>query len=249
MLTCEKVSVSFGGEAILQDISFSLEPHSFTAVVGKNGSGKSTLAGCIRRQVPYSGAITLDGQDIREFSHRALARRVASLPQLLPCPDVTVEELVGFGRNPYLGLNRRFSEADETAVADALAQTEMANYSHRLLPSLSGGERQRAFLAMVLAQQTEILVLDEPTTYLDIGAEAAFLRLLRSLPQRGKTLLVILHNLSLAVKYADALIVLDGGKCRFAGSKEDCLSQEILETVFDARRIETPDGEILFTAK
>lgn len=249
MLKCEHISVTLGNNTILRDISFHLKPGSFTALVGKNGSGKSTLASCLRSQLPYSGAITLDGQNIRSIPRRALAQRIASLPQAVPCPEVTVEELAGFGRNPYLGLNRRFSDADKAAVANALRRTQMDAFSQRYLSSLSGGERQRAFLAMVLAQETDILVLDEPTTYLDIGAEAAFIRLLSQLPREGKTLLVILHNLSLAVKYANDLIVLDGGRCRFSGTKEDCLTQGVLEDVFDARRVVTPDGDILFTAK
>lgn len=245
MLEAAGLGVTLGNRQILSDVSFSLRRGTFTALLGRNGSGKSTLAACLRQELRYTGQLTLAGQPIASFSPRALSRRIASLPQSLPCPPVTVAELAAFGRNPYLGIHRASSPADRDAVEQALARTGMLPLRDRMLPTLSGGERQRAFLAMTLAQDTELLVLDEPTTHLDLDAEAAFLHLLRELRQEGKTLLVILHNLSLAVKYADALVILDEGRCVCAAPTAECLTTGILESVFHVRRV-IADGAPIF---
>lgn len=245
MFDCENLSVRLGEKQLLQNVSFHLKRGSFTAILGRNGSGKSTLAACLRQELPYTGRLILGKSDLASQKPKDLARQIASLPQILPCPCVSVRELVGFGRSPYLGLNRRFSPQDQQAVAAAMARTGITGFSQRMLSTLSGGERQRAFLAMVLAQQTDMLVLDEPTAYMDMDAEAAFVRLLAELAKEGKTLFVILHNLSLAVKYADALIVLDAGNCVYAGEKTQCLKTQLLESVFHVTRLDA-GGEILF---
>lgn len=245
MFDCENLSVSLGEKRLLQNVSFHLKKGSFTAILGRNGSGKSTLAACVRQELPYTGHLRLGQTDLASQKPKDLAQQIASLPQILPCPCISVRELVGFGRSPYLGLNRQFSPQDRQAVDAALTRTGMTDFSQRMLSTLSGGERQRAFLAMILAQQTEMLVLDEPTAYMDMDAEAAFVRLLAELAQEGKTLLVILHNLSLAIQYADALIVLDAGSCVYAGEKSQCLKTRILESVFHVTRLDT-GREILF---
>ncbi len=245
MLEAAGLGVTLGSRQILSDVSFSLRRGTFTALLGRNGSGKSTLAACLRQELRYTGQLTLAGRPVASFSPRELSQRIASLPQSLPCPPVTVEELADFGRSPYLGLHRARASADRDAMEHALTRTGMLPLRSRMLPTLSGGERQRAFLAMTLAQDTELLVLDEPTTHLDLDAEAAFLRLLRELRQEGKTLLVILHNLSLAVKYADALVILDEGRCVCAAPTAECLAGGILESVFHVRRV-TAGGEPFF---
>ena len=251
MLKCNGLGVTLGGQILLENVSFELPPRTFTALIGKNGSGKSTLAACIRQQVPYTGDLSLEDVSLREFAPRQRACRIASLPQTLPAPDLTVRELAGLGRSPYLGLNRRFSAQDRTAVDNALRRTEMVSFASRRLPTLSGGERQRAYLAMILAQDADVLVLDEPTAYMDIHAEAECLRMMRALTSEGKTLMVILHNLSLAATYADRLLVLDRHTCVFAGQREECLSRGVIESVFNVRRVSAPDdrdGNILFLA-
>lgn len=246
MLNCKHIGVTLGGKEILKDISFSLRPNTLTAVLGKNGSGKSTLAACICAQERHTGQVTLDGNALTALSPADRAKRIAFLPQDLPVPNISVRELVAFGRSPYIGLNSRMGEADRAAMKHALSCTGLHAFADRMLPTLSGGERQRAYLAMILAQDADILLLDEPTTFMDIHAETEFLQLLKALSAH-KTLLVILHNLTLAAKFADNILILDNGEASFFGTKEECLQASAMEAAFRVRRIDA-DGEVLFLA-
>lgn len=182
---------------------------------------------------------------------RERAQRMAILPQTLPAPAVSVAELAAFGRNPYLDFGRRMTPTDRRLVEEALERVGIAALRDKLLTELSGGERQKAYLAMILAQDTDVLLLDEPTTYMDIEYEAAFFRLLKALQaEKGVTLLVILHDLSQAMRYADRIVVLDGGRVRFAGDTRACAASGVLEAVFRVRQRPLADGDgewIFFT--
>lgn len=245
MLVLDDLSLRLEATSILEHISCSLRPGKLTALVGRNGSGKSSLLGCVNQQFPYTGSITVNGLDLHALPHRQRAQQLAFLPQVLPSPHITVEEMVAFGRNPYLDFTGRLQKADREAVRHALEDARIAHLADRFVDTLSGGEKQRTALAMILAQDTPIALLDEPTAHLDQGYEADFLRLLTDLKQtRNKTFLVVLHDLTAAVQYADDLLVLDQGKLVFSGSKETCLSQQVLETVFRLHRYTiTEDGK------
>lgn len=247
MLKCENISLSVGKVKLIEGISFSLERGSFTALVGKNGSGKSTLCECICALRKYAGNISICGEEIFNIPPSKRAKKIAFLPQILPSPSISVKELCELGRSPYLGLNRNLSKSDNAAVSNAIKLSGLCGFEERLLPSLSGGERQRAFLAMMLAQDADILVLDEPTAFLDTNAEAEYISLLHDLTKSGKTLLVTLHNLSLAAKYADKLLVLNEGKQIFFGAKSVAIEKEIIENTFSVRKITNSD-EIFFFA-
>jgi len=237
MLSIDHVSVTLEGKRILQDVTFSLRPNTLTALVGRNGSGKSTLLGCVNRQIPYTGRITESGRDLAKLPPGERARSIAILPQTLPVPAVTVEEMVAFGRTPYLDFTGRLGENDRTVVRKAMGDAQVYDLRSRAVDTLSGGERQRVALGMILAQDTPIALLDEPTAHMDLGYEAAFLKQLRLLLEKNnKTFLVILHDLNMAVRYADDILVLDGGKLRFAGTVEQCLAQRILEETFHLKR-------------
>jgi len=237
MLELQNVSVSMGQKQILRDISFFLKPNRLTALVGRNGSGKSTLLSCVNQQTRYQGHIFLDGADLAKRTSRDRAKAIAILPQTLPAPTIPVEEMVAFGRNPYLDFTGRLTQKDKAAVSRALVDADAAELAGRYVDSLSGGEKQRVALAMILAQNTPIALLDEPTAHMDLSYEAAFLDTLRKLKtEKQKTFLVILHDLSLAAAYADDILVLDRGKLVFAGNREACLEQNILETTFALRR-------------
>ena len=180
---------------------------------------------------------------------RERAQRMAILPQTLPAPAVSVAELAVFGRNPYLDFGRRMTPTDRRLVEEALERVGIAALRDKLLTELSGGERQKAYLAMILAQDTDVLLLDEPTTYMDMEYEAAFFRLLKALQaEKGVTLLVILHDLSQAMRYADRIVVLDAGRVRFAGDTRACAAGGVLEAVFRVRQrpIADGDGEWIF---
>ena len=237
MLNFHGVGVSFGTRRVLDQVSFALAPHKLTALVGRNGSGKSTLISCMNREISYTGTITISGKDIAQMKRRACARQIAILPQVLPAPAVTVEELVTFGRNPYLDFGKRQTDTDRQIVRDAMEEIGIMHLRHRLLPNLSGGEKQKAYLAMILAQQTDVAVLDEPTTYMDMEYETAFFQLLQALKEeKGMTLLVVMHNLSQAVRYADEIVVLDEGHIRFSGDTQACVNEGVLEAVFHVQK-------------
>lgn len=237
MLELKNVSLRFGNRKILDNVSFSLRPHRLTVLVGRNGAGKSTLISCVNQQVPYTGTICEGEKNLALIAPRERARAIAILPQTLPAPHITAREMAAFGRNPYLDFTGRLTEKDSQAVEEALRDADALKLADRYADTLSGGEKQRVALAMLLAQNTPIALLDEPTAHMDLQYEAAFLNLLRELKQkRKKTFLVILHDLNLAAEYADDLIVLDGGKVIFAGSREECLEKEVLEKTFSLRR-------------
>ena len=251
MIEFQNVSVAFGDKTVLKDISFTAPKHQLTVILGRNGAGKTTLANCLLRQQKYSGNILLNGCNVQAQTVGSLAKQISLLPQLHPCPNITVRELIAFGRSPYLGIRRHLSEQDITAIEDAMVQTNCTSIQDRYLPTLSGGERQRAFLAMILAQQTDIIVLDEPTTYMDAVAESAFLDLLKSFTTHNKTVILIMHNLAHAVKFADHLVILDASVCRFSGTLEACLENHLIEKTFGVHRLDADyhgEKEIFFCA-
>lgn len=246
MLECQGVTVNAKHKSIIENISFTLERDKITALIGKNGSGKTTLLKAIMGQNGYSGKIMLENTDLINLTPKERAKKIAFLPQTLPTPNFTVNELVALGRSPYLSFNQKLSNDDLTAINTATQKTNLSHLTDRALPTLSGGERQRAFLAMILAQQTSLLILDEPVTFMDISAQAEFLNLLPQIKTQGKTVLMVVHNLDYAVKYADNIIALEDGKCVFCGTKDDCLKQNIIENIFKLKAIKA-DGRIFFT--
>jgi len=252
MLILRNICVQLGGTQILDGVTFSLRPHRLTALVGRNGSGKSTLVSCINQQISYTGEILEGEKNLALLAPKERARTVSILPQMLPAPHITARQMASFGRNPYLDFTGRLTAQDVQTVTAALEEADAADLAERYVDTLSGGERQRVALAMILAQNTPIAILDEPTAHMDQQYEAAFLQRLTELKSRKKkTFLVVLHDLTQAVAYADDLLVLDRGKLVFAGTKEDCLHKEILEQTFGLRRYafeENGQHRIFFSA-
>lgn len=240
MIEFRDVSLHLGRKMILQNISFALPKRGITVLVGRNGSGKSSLLSCVNGQRSYSGAILWDGTDLCTIPPVERAKRIALLPQTMPAPHITAFELAAFGRTPYLGISGKLTRADEEKVRAALATVNAAALSHRFVDTLSGGEGQRAALAMILAQDTPCILLDEPTAHLDPVYAAEFLEQLLPLRQE-KSILLVLHDLSLAATIADHVAVLDAGILRFFGTREECLSNEVFESVFGVRRFCSED--------
>ena len=212
-LRTENLTVSYGAQTVLDGLSLALPAGKITALLGPNGCGKSTLLNCFSRLLtPDSGEILLDEKPIAGFSARQLARRLALLPQHHLSPEgITVRELVSYGRSPWLSLWGRLSAEDNERVNVAMSQTRTRNLADRRLTQLSGGQRQRAFLAMVLAQDTPLILLDEPTTYLDINHQV---------------------ELNQASRYCDHLVVLASGRVMAQGAPEAVMKPELLKTVF-----------------
>ncbi|WP_434678202.1 Fe(3+) dicitrate ABC transporter ATP-binding protein FecE [Pseudomonas sp. R1-18] len=237
ILQARQLDIGYGATRIVQDLSFSPPPGKVTALIGPNGCGKSTLLKAFARILtPQSGSLTLDGQAYARISARELACKIAFLPQVLPIPEgVSVRQLVAYGRSPHNSLWGRLSGADRTRVDQALQRMELDTLAERPLSDLSGGQRQRAWLAMILAQDAAIVLLDEPTTYLDISHQVELLDLMRQLSAEGKTVVTVLHDINQACRYADHLAVMQAGRLVTSGAPEDVLNAELVCQVFDVQ--------------
>ncbi|MCR5176780.1 MAG: ABC transporter ATP-binding protein [Anaerovibrio sp.] len=234
----QDVSVIINNEIILDKISGSIPRGKVTSIIGPNGAGKSTLlraVGGISNN--YSGHIFIDGQDIKRVKRRDFARKLAILPQGMQVPaDITVKRLVDYGRFPYRSWFTGNKGEDEAAVNWAMEETKVAHLAERQLVSLSGGERQRAWIAMALAQKPEILLLDEPTTYLDISHQLEVMEIVSRLNKTlGLTVAMVLHDLNQAVKYSDNLMVIKDKGIYASGNPADIMDEQLLREVFGVR--------------
>lgn len=234
LLAAEACSVGYGGHPVIVDLSLQVHRGDFMVIVGPNGCGKSTLLKAFARvKRPEAGRITLDGESMRRMRGRAIARRVSLLPQSAAAPEgITVGELVARGRHPHHTVLRQWSRQDEAAVAEALARTHLTDLATTPLATLSGGQRQRAWVAMVLAQDTEVILLDEPTTFLDIAHQYELLELLGDLNTEGRTIVAVLHDLNQAARFASRLVVMRDGELRGDGSPADVLTGELVQQAF-----------------
>lgn len=235
-LAVRGVAAGYAKHVVVEDVSFELEPGTVTTMIGPNGSGKSTLLRAIAGlSKPLSGSVTLDGDDVSTMRPQRLATRLASLPQSPIAPEgLTVIDLVSRGRQPHQPWYRVWSEADDAAVFSAMERMGVTDLADRNLGELSGGQRQRAWIAMCLAQDTEVLLLDEPTTHLDLAHAVTILDTVRKLANEdGRTVLMVLHDISFAARYSDRLITLADGRLRADGTPHDVVSEELLRDWFD----------------
>lgn len=234
-LVAEYLHVGYGHRNVLHGINFEIPMGKVTGIVGANACGKSTFLRALSRVLPpQEGQVLLDGADIHRMAPRSLARTLGLLPQTPIAPDgITVLDLVGRGRHPHQGLFSRWSAEDEQAVIAALEATGTADLAERDIDELSGGQRQRVWIAMALAQETDILLLDEPTTFLDINHQIEILDLLRDLNRdRGTTVIMVLHDLNLAARYCDWLAAMAEGKLYRSGPVEDIVTEDLVSQVF-----------------
>jgi iron complex transport system ATP-binding protein len=237
-LVAEDLTLGYEGRVVVRELGLAVPPGQVTAIVGPNACGKSTLLrGLARLLAPESGRVLLDGQDVRELGTRRVAQVLGLLPQSPVAPEgITVADLVGRGRYPHQGWMRRWTSADDLAVAEAMEATAVADLAARPIAELSGGQRQRVWIAMALAQQTPLLLLDEPTTYLDIQHQIDVLDLCAELHEtQGRTLVAVLHDLNHAARYATHLIALRGGEVIAEGAPNDIVTAELVEEVFGLR--------------
>ncbi|SDY31945.1 heme ABC transporter ATP-binding protein [Halopenitus persicus] len=240
-LEATDVTVTIGDATVLEGVDLAVEAGSFLGVVGPNGAGKTTLLRALRGSLtPDRGHVRVAGEDLTTLSARATARRVASVPQdTVLSFDFTVEQVVEMGRTPHRSRFATPDAADREAVDDAMATTDTARFADRSVGTLSGGERQRVLLARALAQETPVLVLDEPTGSLDVNHAVETLELVRGLVEAGKTVVAAIHDLNLAARYCDELLLLADGRVRSVGTPETVLSQAALRDAFDARTFVT----------
>lgn len=229
------LTLRYDERTIAQNLSIAIPDGSFTVIVGPNACGKSTLLKALSRLIrPSAGDVMLDGKAIGQRQAKDVARRLGLLPQSATAPDgITVADLVARGRYPHQSFLQQWSKADEVAVIAAMDATEVTDLSARLLSELSGGQRQRVWIAMVLAQETPLLLLDEPTTFLDIAHQIEMLELLADLNAEGRTIVAVLHDLNHACRYASHLIAMKHGAIIAEGKPNDIVTENLVKTVFD----------------
>ncbi|UEL32930.1 ABC transporter ATP-binding protein [Rhodococcus sp. C1] len=244
-LRAEKIELRYADRTIVDELSLEIPDGGFTVVVGPNGCGKSTLLRALGRMLaPRSGRVVLDGNDIRSYRTKEVARRIALLPQSPLSPGaISVADLVSRGRYPYQSMLRQWSPEDEHVVSEALNEVGMRYAADQLVDELSGGQRQRVWIAMTLAQCTPVLLLDEPTTFLDIAHQIEVLDLCSQLHQSGRTLVAVLHDLNLAARYATHVVAMRSGKIVMQGSASDVFTPELLREVFDLEALVLEDPE------
>lgn len=235
MMNTKNIAVGFDGKSVLENLSLEIEKGQIISILGPNGSGKSTLLKILSRNLkPDKGSVYLDGHNLIELSAKVVARKMAVLPQSPEAPkDLTVRDLVEYGRYPHQKWWQGRSGEDDECVNWALQQTGLEEMSGRIVSTLSGGERQRVWIAMALAQKPEVLLLDEPTTYLDICHQLEIMELLAEFNRVHQiTVAMVLHDINHAARYSDSIVVLHQGKVFAVGRPEDVITPHTLRTVF-----------------
>lgn len=246
MLELKEISINYSDHNIIKNVSLQVEEGEIVSIIGPNGTGKSTILKAISKRTPIaSGSIMFNQQPLADLSVKDISKLMCMVSQSnISSHDMTVGELVGYGRLPFKKWYERMSKEDEDIVEWALEQTHMQHYRGRLLQRLSGGEAQRAWIAMALAQQPKILLLDEPTTYLDIAHQLEVLELVRRMNEElGITIVMVLHDLNHAVQYSDKLCVINGGVVHAYGSPAQVVTRQLIEEVYGVEAdIECVDG-------
>jgi len=242
-LAAKGVTVGYGGRNVIDGLDVAIPPGVITTIIGPNGCGKSTLLRTLTRLLkPASGSVVLDGEDIARLKTRDVAKKLGLLPQAPVAPEgLTVADLVARGRHPHQSWLRQWSSDDAGVVERALALTGVADLADRPVDSLSGGQRQRVWISMTLAQGTDLLLLDEPTTYLDLAHAIDVLDLVDDLHESGRTVVMVLHDLNLATRYSDNLIVMRAGSILAQGHPRDVITAELLDEAFGLRAMVVDD--------
>ena len=243
-LSAEALTLAYGDRVIVDDLELHVPPGRITAIVGANGCGKSTLLRALARLIsPKAGQVVLDGKALHARPSKEVARTLGLLPQSPIAPEgIAVADLVGRGRHPHQKLLARWSPRDYEVVAQSLSATGTDDLADRSVDELSGGQRQRVWIAMALAQETDILLLDEPTTFLDVAHQVEVLDLLTDLNRdRGTTIVMVLHDMNLAARYADHLFALRAGRVVASGAPGEVMTSDLIREVFDLDALVVPD--------
>lgn len=244
MIKIQDLSFSYNKEKTISHINLEFSPKELCCILGANGCGKTTFLKLLNRLIePIGGNITIDNKSISEFKRKDLAKRIAYLPQIMNAPSISVSELVSHGRFPHMGFSRSLSSQDKAIIEKALISTKMQDLRHKNIRMLSGGERRRAYIAMLLAQDAKYLLLDEPTTYLDIFHSFEIMELLKELKDIGKSSIVVTHDIPSALKYSDKIVVFNNGKIAFSGTPDDLLETNCLQKTFNIECIKVNAGE------
>ena len=235
MLNIQNLSAGYSANPVLKNVSLAIPRSAVTVIVGPNGSGKSTLLKALAGILPAEGSVRLDGQELLSLPGRELAKIAAYLPQNRSVPEITVRNLVLHGRFPYLSYPRRYRQEDLAAAEAAMKKMGIPELADRNLSTLSGGQRQKVYIAMALAQDTPVVLLDEPNTFLDISHQLQLMAQAKNLAEEGKAVVLVLHDLSMAMDCADSLAVLSRGTCLIQGSPQEVFLSGCLDSAFGVR--------------
>ena len=251
MLRLKNVSAGYSGKTVVKNANLTVSPQKLLILLGENGCGKSTLLKTACGILPkMSGEILLNGKPLESYSAKKAAQRIAFLPQSRPVPDMTARSMVLHGRFPHLGYPRRYKAEDYDIVDEALRAVDAADIADKLLTKMSGGERQKVYLAMALAQQTDVILMDEPTTYLDLRHQLETMQLLRKFADSGKAIALILHDIPLALQTADEIAVISDGEIKMTASPDEVFQSGILQSAMGItlRQAATVEGVRYFCA-
>jgi ABC-type cobalamin/Fe3+-siderophores transport system ATPase subunit len=244
MIELINVSSGYNKIEIIKNINIAIEEGSINAIIGKNGCGKTTLLRTASNLLkPLRGEIKIGGKDITGFTNKELAKKISFLPQLRSVPDITVYNLVMHGRYPYLGFSRTPQRQDKKIVEKAIKNMNLEKYINKNVKELSGGERQKVYLAMVLAQNTDIIFLDEPTTYLDINHQLEILEIIKKLKQMGKTIVMVLHDLGNALSYSDKICLMEKGEIAIYDTSQTVFKSREIDRVFNILSAQVAAGD------
>ncbi|TCS38979.1 Fe(3+) dicitrate ABC transporter ATP-binding protein FecE [Reinekea marinisedimentorum] len=243
MLSTENLSIGYHGQVIVKDVSFTVPHGKITALLGPNGCGKSTLLKALSRTIkPVSGHVYWQQKDVQNIAHKEYARLLAMLPQVQPIPEgLTTFDLIAYGRSPHNGFWGRLSQKDRAVIDQVMAASGVTELADKRVSELSGGQRQRVWLAMTLAQETPYILLDEPTTYMDLNHQVELLGNLRRLNHEGKTIVTVLHDINQAARYCDYLLVMHNGELVAQGTPAEVINQKLLKEVFAVNAQIFPD--------
>lgn len=253
MVEIRNLTAGYGGQPVLRELNLSFLPGELTVIIGPNGCGKSTLLRSLIGLTPeVKGELTFKGKDLRQLSSQQLAQSIAYLPQNRHIPDMTAGQLVLHGRFPYLHYPRRYRKEDRDMAKKVMDQLGIARLADVPLPQLSGGTRQKCYIAMALCQNSPVIVMDEPLSFLDISHQLDLMALVKDLARRGNTMVLVLHDLALALQWADRLILMENGTIQQTGTPEELVAGGQLEAVFGIHILswDSPAGiQYTFTRK
>ncbi|NLL00318.1 MAG: ABC transporter ATP-binding protein [Clostridiales bacterium] len=244
MIKLRNISAGYNKVEIIKNINVTFEEGSITSIIGKNGCGKTTLLRTASNLLkPFGGEIIIDSKDIRDYHNKGLAKKISFLPQLRTVPNITVYNLVMHGRYPYLGFSRTPQKKDKEIVEQAIERMKLKQHLSKNIQQLSGGQRQKVYIAMVLAQNTDIIFLDEPTTYLDVNHQLEILEIVKKLKEMGKTVIMVLHDLSNALTYSDKICLLNNGEVSIYDTPDAVFASKEIERIFNVKSEQVVVGD------
>ena len=247
MLELKNISAGYGSKNVLDGVTVSIEKGKLTSIIGVNGCGKSTLLKAVIGILPLqSGEIFIDGKSLQSMNKNGVAKKIAYLAQGKSAPDMTVEQMVLHGRFPYLSYPRRYKECDRRIAKKAMQDVGIAHLANKPMHTLSGGMRQNAYIAMALAQDTDFILLDEPTTYLDIAHQLELMKLLKRLADTGKGIVTVMHDLPLAFDFSNKILVINNGKAALNATPSEIIDSKMIEDIFGIKIKYTEDNKSFY---